>query len=61
MKENTDSLEAVRKSGRTQIATLTADEKTAWKKAMVAVHRENESRIGKDVIDAVYKETGFKP
>jgi C4-dicarboxylate-binding protein DctP len=61
MKENTDSLEAVRKSGRTQIATLTADEKSAWKKAMVAVHRDNESRIGKDVIDAVYGETGFKP
>ncbi|MFL5155623.1 MAG: TRAP transporter substrate-binding protein, partial [Microvirga sp.] len=61
MKENTDALEAVRKSGRTQIATLTADEKTAWKKALAAVHRENESRIGKDVLEAVYKETGFKP
>jgi C4-dicarboxylate-binding protein DctP len=61
MKENVDSLEAVRKSGRTQIATLTADEKTAWKKALVSVHRDNESRIGKDVIDAVYAETGFKP
>ena len=61
MKENTDALEAVRKSGRTQIVTLTAAEKAAWKKALVAVHRENESRIGKDVIEAVYKETGFKP
>jgi C4-dicarboxylate-binding protein DctP len=60
-KENDDALEIVRKSGRTQILTLTADEKAAWKKALVPVHRENESRIGKDVIDAVYKETGFKP
>jgi C4-dicarboxylate-binding protein DctP len=60
-KENEDSLEAVRKTGRTQILTLTAEEKAAWKKALVAVHHENESRIGKDVIDAVYRDTGFKP
>jgi C4-dicarboxylate-binding protein DctP len=60
-KENDDALEIVRKSGRTQILTLTVDEKAAWKKALVAVHHENESRIGKDVIEAVYKETGFKP
>jgi C4-dicarboxylate-binding protein DctP len=61
MKENLDSLEAVRKSGRTQIITLTPEEKAAWKKALVQVHRENESRIGKEVIQSVYKETGFKP
>jgi C4-dicarboxylate-binding protein DctP len=59
--ENDNALESVRKTGRTQILTLTAEEKAAWKKALVAVHRENESRIGKDVIDAVYKDTGFKP
>ncbi len=61
MKENTDALEAVRKSGRTEILTLAPAEKAAWKKVLVAVHRENESRIGKDVIEAVYKETGFTP
>ena len=60
-KENEDAIEAVRKSGKTQIVTLSADEKNAWKKALVVVHRENESRIGKDVIDAVYKATDFKP
>jgi len=60
-KENDDAIEAVRKSGKTQILTLSADEKAAWKKALVAVHRENEGRIGKQVIEAVYKETGFKP
>ena len=31
------------------------------KKALVAVHKENEARIGKDMIAEVYKETGFKP
>jgi C4-dicarboxylate-binding protein DctP len=60
-KENDDALEAVRKSGRTQIITLTADEKAAMKKALVPVHKENESRVGKDTIQAVYQVTGFKP
>jgi C4-dicarboxylate-binding protein DctP len=60
-KENDDALEGVKKSGKTQIITLSADEKAAWKKALVVVHREQESRIGKDIIQSVYKETGFKP
>jgi C4-dicarboxylate-binding protein DctP len=59
--ENDEALEAVRKSGKTQILTLTAAEKAAMKKALVAVHKENESRVGKDIIAEVYKETGFKP
>jgi C4-dicarboxylate-binding protein DctP len=60
-KENDDALEAVRKSGKTQIVTLTADEKAQMKKALVPVHKENEGRIGKDIIAEVYKATGFKP
>jgi C4-dicarboxylate-binding protein DctP len=60
-KENDDALEAVRKSGKTQIITLTPDEKAQMKKTLVTVHKENESRIGKDIIADVYKATGFKP
>ena len=60
-KENDDALEAVRKSGKTQIITLTADEKAQMKKALTPVHKENESRVGKDTLAEVYKETGFKP
>ena len=60
-KENDDALEAVRKSGKTQILSLTSEEKAAMRKALVTVHKENESRVGKETIDTVYKETGFKP
>jgi C4-dicarboxylate-binding protein DctP len=60
-KENDEALAAVKASGKTEIIALTPQEKAAWKKAAVAVHKENESRIGKDIIEAVYKETGFKP
>src|SRR6266568_6185019 len=60
-KENDDALEGVKKSGKTQIITLSADEKAQLKKALVSVHKENESRVGKDILAEVYKATGFKP
>jgi C4-dicarboxylate-binding protein DctP len=60
-KENDDALEAVKKTGKTEIITLTPEQKAAMKKALVTVHKENESRVGKDTIQEVYKETGFKP
>ncbi|HXF78887.1 MAG TPA: TRAP transporter substrate-binding protein [Usitatibacter sp.] len=60
-KENDEALEAVRKTGKTEIITLTPEEKREWKKALVKVHKENESRIGRDLIQSIYKETGFDP
>ena len=60
-KENDDALEGIRKSGRSEVIILTDAQKAAWKKAMLPVHKENESRVSKEIIEAVYKETGFKP
>ena len=60
-KENDDALENVRKSCKTEILKLTPEQKAAMKKALVVVHKENESRIGKDIISDVYKATGFQP
>ncbi len=60
-KENDDALEAVRKTGKTEIITLTPEQKSAMKKALLAVHKDNESRVGKDTIAEVYKEIGYKP
>ncbi len=60
-KENDEALEAVRKSGKTEIIALTPEQKAAMKKALVPVHKENEGRVGKEVIAEVYKATGFQP
>ena len=60
-KENEDALAAVKASGKTEIITLTAAEKNAWKKALLPVHKENESRVGKETLAEVYKATGFTP
>ena len=59
--ENDQSMAKVKASGKSQVAELTPAEKAAWKKALVPVHKEMEGRIGKDTIQAVYAETGFKP
>ena len=59
--ENEKALEAVRASGKTAIHTPTAEEKAAFKKAFMPVHKKMESRIGAELIQSIYKETGFDP
>ena len=57
--KNDEDLESVRKSGKTEVTTLTVDERAAWKKALIPVHEKMADRVGKDTIEAVYKATGF--
>lgn len=59
--QNDKDLESVRKSGRTEIHLPTAEQRRAFKKALVPVHAEMASRIGQDLLQAVYQETGFDP
>jgi C4-dicarboxylate-binding protein DctP len=59
--ENDESLEAVKKSGKTTIHAPTKEERAAFVKALTPVHQKMEGRIGKETIQAVYKATGFVP
>lgn len=59
--ENDKALASLRKAGRTEIYVPTAEERRAFKKALVPVHRKMESRIGREIIADVYKATGFDP
>ena len=59
--ENDKALAAVKASGKTEVHTPSAEEKAAFKKALVPVHQKMESRIGKDLIQSIYTETGFDP
>ena len=59
--ENEDALAAVKATGKTQIIALTPDEKKAWKKALLKVHRDSEPSIGKALIEEIYRETKFDP
>ncbi|GAB3411879.1 TRAP transporter substrate-binding protein [Massilia agilis] len=59
--EEADSLARIKASGRTQIVVLTKDEKLALKKAMLPVYKQVEPRVGKDVLESIYKATGSHP
>jgi C4-dicarboxylate-binding protein DctP len=57
-KDNDDALAAIQASGKTEILQLSPAEKAEWKKALLPVHKEMESRIGAPLIAEIYKQTG---
>ena len=59
--ENDNALDAVKKSGKTTVYAPTKEERAAFKKVLVGVHKKMEARVGKETIDAFYKATGFNP
>lgn len=59
--ENDQSLEAVKKAGKTEVYQPSAEERLAFKKALVPVHKKMESRIGADLIKDIYQATSFDP
>ena len=60
-KDNADALEAIRKSGRTEVIELSAEQKRDWKKALMRVHTDMGDRVGKGLLAQIYRETGFDP
>jgi C4-dicarboxylate-binding protein DctP len=59
--ENDQALEAVKRAGQTAVYVLTPEERTALKKALLPVHAKMADRVGKDLLNSIYKETGFDP
>jgi C4-dicarboxylate-binding protein DctP len=57
--QNDKDLELVKKSGKTTVYVPTKEEREAFKKVLVPVHKKMEGRIGADLIQSIYKETGF--
>jgi C4-dicarboxylate-binding protein DctP len=55
-KDNEDALTAIKASGKMEIVALTPGEKKALREALLPVHKEMESRIGKDLIAGFYAE-----
>jgi C4-dicarboxylate-binding protein DctP len=60
-KENDDALEQIKKAGKTEIITLTAEQDEAMRKAMMPVYKDVASRVGQPLIDEFLKETGRGP
>lgn len=49
---NDEQLDLIKQSGKTEIITLTDEERQAWVDAMTAIYPEFENEIGKDLIDS---------
>ena len=60
-KDNDEALAAVKKSGRSQLITLTPQERAVWRKTMSKAHTEHTDRIGADLVKEVYAATGYNP
>jgi C4-dicarboxylate-binding protein DctP len=59
--EEADSLAKIKASGRIQIVVLSKEEKAALKKAMAPVYKQVEPRVGKPILESIYKATGSHP
>jgi C4-dicarboxylate-binding protein DctP len=59
--ENDKALDGVKKSGKTTVYVPTNEERLALKKAMAPVHTKMADRVGKDMLQQIYKATGFDP
>jgi C4-dicarboxylate-binding protein DctP len=59
--QNDQDLESLRLSGKIGIHVPTPEQRRAFKKALIPVHQEMASRIGEDLLQSVYRETGFDP
>jgi C4-dicarboxylate-binding protein DctP len=56
-RDNDLALEAIKKAGKTTVYEMNAKEQAEWRKALLPVHKQMESRIGADLIKAINKET----
>ncbi|RXH02199.1 TRAP transporter substrate-binding protein [Bradyrhizobium vignae] len=56
-KENDDALAEIKKSGKSEIIKLTADQDEAMRKAMEPVYKDAAGRVGQGLIDEFLKES----
>jgi C4-dicarboxylate-binding protein DctP len=55
--ENVDALAAIKAAGRSEVYEPTKEERDEWMTALVAIYKTAESRVGKDIIRDLQKET----
>ncbi|OYO30768.1 TRAP transporter substrate-binding protein [Janthinobacterium sp. PC23-8] len=56
-RDNDQALDAIKKTGKTQVYTLTVQEQAEWRRALAPVQKSMEERIGKELISAINKES----
>jgi C4-dicarboxylate-binding protein DctP len=60
-KENEEAVELIRKTGKVEVYSLTPEQRRSWQLASLPVHKAMEKRIGREIIEEMYKVVDFKP
>jgi C4-dicarboxylate-binding protein DctP len=55
-RDNDLAMDAIKKTGKTEIYTLSVKEQAEWRRVLAPVQKDMEGRIGKDLITAINKE-----
>lgn len=58
--DNDEALAKLRATGSIRVITPSTAERAAFKHALIPVHARLAGHIGKDVVQSIYQETGFK-
>lgn len=59
--QNLAAIEAMKAAGTTEFISLTPDERAAWITALKPVQSAMASRVGRDLLEAIWRETGEAP
>lgn len=59
--ENAAALAAIREAGTTEVHELTEEERAAFRRALLPVHRSVADRVGEGLLRDIYRATGFRP
>ena len=59
--ENVDAIAAIKASGKSELYTPTDAERKEWIAASMPVHKEMAGRVGQELLDSIYKLTGYAP
>jgi C4-dicarboxylate-binding protein DctP len=60
-KDNAEALEKIKASGKINVHVLSDEEKRAWVAKLMPVHKDMQSRFSKELIEKIYKASGFTP
>ncbi len=59
--ENLAAVETMRASGKTEFITLTPDERALWMAALKPVQQAMADRVGRDLLESIWRATGETP
>lgn len=55
-RENEEALAKIKAAGTSEVYNLSIDERNQWRRAMLPLHKDAEARVGKQLLQTIYRE-----